>query len=93
VRYRTAAILSAILIGGMFGLPDAIKAVFLPSLEQGAPTSVPSYERVLLDVAFFCFRFRWLLALPIALIVVALFSVAGFTSVMRARKLKHSSPR
>jgi hypothetical protein len=77
----------------MFGLPDAIKAVFLPSLEQGIPTPVPGYERVLLEVAFFCFRVRWLLALPIVVIVVALFSVAGFTSVMRARKLKPSSPR
>lgn len=81
------------LIGGIFGLPDALKAIFLPSLEQGVPTPVPGYERVLLEAAFFCFRFRWLLVLPIAVIVVALFSVAGFTSVMRARKLKHSSPR
>ncbi len=93
MRYRTAAIWSAILVGGMFGLPDAIKAMFLPSLEQGIATPIPVYERALLGFAFFCFRFRLLLALPIAVIVVALFSVAGFTNVMQARKLKHSSPR
>ena len=91
MRYRTAAILSIVLIGSMFGLPDAIRAAFVPSLES-LQTPVPSYERVLLEVAFFCLRVRWLLALPMAVIVVALFSVAGFTSVMRARKLKHSSP-
>jgi hypothetical protein len=28
MRYRTAAILSVVLIGGMFGLPIAVKAVF-----------------------------------------------------------------
>lgn len=46
MRYRTAAILSVVLIGGMFGLPEAIRAVFLPSLEQGIPAQVPGYERV-----------------------------------------------
>jgi hypothetical protein len=86
VRYRTAAILSIVLIGGMFGLPDAIKAVFLPSLEQGVPTPVPGYEKVLLEIAFFCSKVRWLLALPTAVVVVGLFTVAGFTSAMGARK-------
>jgi hypothetical protein len=32
VRYRTAAILSAVMIVGMFGLPAAVMAVFLLSL-------------------------------------------------------------
>ena len=87
MRFRTAAILSVVLIGGFFGLPDVIKAVFLPSLEQSipAPTPIPVYEGVLLQVAFFCFRFRLLLALPIAVVVVTLFIVAGFTSVLRLR--------
>jgi type II secretory pathway component PulF len=85
VRYRTAAVLSIVLVGGMFGLPDAIRAAFVPSLE-GLQTPVPLYERVLLETAFFCLRVRWLLALPIVVIVVALFAVAAFTSAMRARK-------
>jgi hypothetical protein len=90
MRYRTAAILSVVLIGGMFGLPVLVKAVFLPSLEQGIPTPVPGYERVFLEVGLFCSRFSLLLALPIA---VALFAIALFTHAMRAPKLKHSSPR
>jgi hypothetical protein len=77
VRYRTAAILSIVLIGGMFGLPEAIRAVFLPSLEQGIPAPVPGYERVLLGIAVFCFRFRWVLALPIVAVVVVLFTIAA----------------
>ncbi len=74
MRYRTAAILSVALVGGMFGLPVVIKAAFLPSLRQGLP--VPGYEKILLEVAIFCLRFSWLLALPIT---VVLFTVAGLT--------------
>jgi hypothetical protein len=92
VRYRTAAILSAILVGGMFGLPEAISAVFSPSLGQGIPTPLPAYERVLLGIAVFCFRFRWVLALPIVGVVVALFAVAGFTSAMRAPRRGGTHP-
>jgi hypothetical protein len=86
VRYRTAAILSLLLIGGMFGLPEAIRAAFLPSLGQGVPAPVPGYERVLLGIAVFCFRFRWVLALPIAAIVVLLFIIAALTSANGTRK-------
>lgn len=92
MRYRTAAILSLVLIGGMFGLPEAIRAAFLPSLEQGIPTPLPAYERVLVGIAVFCFRFRWFLALPIVAVVVVLFTVAGFTSAMRARKRGGTHP-
>lgn len=92
MRYRTAAILSVVLTGGMFGLPEAITHVFLPSLEQGIPTPLPTYERVLVGIAVFCFRFRWVLALPIVAIVVVLFTVAGFTSTMRARKRGGTHP-
>ena len=76
MRYKTAAIVSAVIIGSMFGLPIALKALFLPSLSTGiAPTSV--YETILVGVAVFCFRFRWVLALPIA---VTLFLLAVITT-------------
>jgi hypothetical protein len=53
VRYRTAAVLSVVLIGGMFVVPSAIMAVFIPSLNQGIPDPLPGYEHVLLAVAAF----------------------------------------
>jgi hypothetical protein len=73
VRYRTAVIWSALLIGGMFCLPATAFAVF-PSMRQGSP--IP----VLLGLVVFCVRFRWLLALPI---MTVLFALAAFTSVSR----------
>lgn len=73
MRYRTAAILSTVLIGGMFCLPAAVFAVF-PNMRQGSP--IP----VLLGLVVFCVRFRWFLALPITTV---LFTLAAFTSVSR----------
>ncbi len=80
MRFRTAGILSVVLIGGMFCLPAAVSAVFLPSLNQGLP--VPGYERILLGLAEFCGRFRWFLALPI---VTVLFTFAAISYELRAR--------
>ena len=65
MRYRLAAFSCFVLIGGMFGLPALIWAVFLPSLRQGLPNPIPAYERVLLEMAVFCSEWKWLLALPI----------------------------
>jgi hypothetical protein len=76
VRYRTAAILSVVLIGGMFGLPAAVWAAFLPSLKQGLPNPMPGYERSLLGIAVFCSSWSWILALPV---VSLLFTIAAFT--------------
>jgi hypothetical protein len=73
VRYRTAAILAAVLIGGMFCFPAAVFAVF-PAMKQGLP--IP----VLLGLVEFCGRFRWFLALPI---ITVLFTLAAFTSDSR----------
>lgn len=64
MRYRTAAISCFALIGGMFGLPALIGAVFFPSLQEGLPTPLPAYEEMLLDIALFCGRWKWVLALP-----------------------------
>jgi cytochrome c biogenesis factor len=82
VRYKTAAILSLVLIvliGGMFALPAAV-AVFLPSLKPGIPDPVPVYEGILLGAAFFCLRWHWLLVPLVLPTVVLLFIVAAFTS-------------
>jgi hypothetical protein len=57
-----------------------ILANFLPSLQQGLPNPVPEYEQVLLEIASFCQRFRFLLALPIPML---LFSIAAFTQPSR----------
>jgi hypothetical protein len=83
VRYRTAAISCFLLIGGTFGLPAIIWAVFLPSLKQGLPNPIPAYEKVLLETAVFCGVWKWLLALPI-LGLGLLFTIAELTA-SRAR--------
>ncbi|MGB6403409.1 MAG: hypothetical protein WBF26_11225 [Candidatus Sulfotelmatobacter sp.] len=75
MRYRTAAVLSVVLIGGMFGLDFVVKHLLLPSLEQGGV--IPFYDRVLLGVAVFFLSWRVILALPI---VVVLFTIAVFTN-------------
>jgi hypothetical protein len=90
VRYRTAAMLSVLSIGGMFAIPAVIMAVFLPSLNQGIPDPLPFYEHVLLAVAAFFLTWRFLLALPIAL---ALFTVAAFTSASTGRQQSSRTPR
>jgi hypothetical protein len=76
VRYSTAAMMSVVLIGGMFAVPAVIMAVFLPSLKQGLPDPLPGYEQILLAAAAFCLSWRFVLALPIA---VVLFTLAAFT--------------
>jgi hypothetical protein len=73
VRYRTAAILAAVLIGGMFCLPIAVLAAF-PTMKQGPPITV------LFGLGIFCVRFRWFLALPI---ITVLFTLAAFSSDSR----------
>ena len=75
MRFRTAAILAAVLIGGMFCLPHVAFAVF-PSLKGGA--RIP----VLFDVVLFCIDFRWFLSLAI---VPVLFTIAAFTANSRPR--------
>jgi hypothetical protein len=83
MRFRTAALLSTVLIAVMYGFPAAVKAVFLPSLAQGIPDPVPVYEQILLGSALWCARFSWLLAPPILLL---LFATASLTSTVRAMK-------
>jgi hypothetical protein len=70
VSYRTAAVLWVVLIGGMFGFPRLVFGSFHPSSQQDVPA-------IVLGLADFCSRFKWVLALPIAL---TLFAVAAFTN-------------
>ena len=81
---RTAAILSAVLVGGiLFILPAVVEAVFLPSLRQGVPNPIPDYEAILLEVSLFCHRFRWFLA-PVTVLVLLL--IAALTRESGGRR-------
>ena len=61
MRYRSAAILTAVLIGGIFVLPNVVlTALINPSLKQGFPDPVPGYELLLLQFTSFCFTWRFL---------------------------------
>jgi hypothetical protein len=93
VRYRTAAILSIVLIvvaAGMFGLEAALRTVLLPPSELGFPVS--GFDRTLLRVDFFCERWKWFLALLTLPTVVILFTVAVFTDDSRARETARPTP-
>ena len=81
MRYRTAAILSVVLIGGIFVLPNVVWAVFLPSLKLGLPNPIPGYERLLLEFAVFCDTWRFPFAFPI---IAAPVTLAAFTSKSRS---------
>ncbi len=84
MRFRTAAILSAVLVGGMLVIfPAIVEAIFLPSLRQGIPNPVPDYEANLLGFALLCHRFRWFLA---PLTVMLFFLIAAFTSESAVRR-------
>jgi hypothetical protein len=83
MRYKTAAILSAIVIGVFFGFPAAVEAVFLPSLRLGIPKPVPGYERLLLGAASVCREYGVLVVPPL---VAILFAAAFFTQTTRTVK-------
>ena len=81
MRLRTAAILSVVLIGGMFALRTAAYHLALSYVEQGVK-EVPSSARIFFIIAAFFYSFWWLLA---PAIVCALFTVAILTSQSRQR--------
>jgi hypothetical protein len=64
----------------MFAVPAIIWAIFLPSLKHVLLDPIPAYERILLEIAVFCGSWKWLLAIPIP---VVLFTIAAFTSTSR----------
>lgn len=89
MRFRTATILSIVLVGGMFCLPEIIVAVFHPSAAHGSSAQAPPFERVLIDIAVFCSRFKWVFAFPI---VMVLFTIAIFMKTGAGRnRFRHSS--
>lgn len=85
MSYRTAGIASAVVIGAMFLFPAVVMAVFLPSVKLGLPNPIPFYERVLLETAIFCMRWRFILLFPI---IGTSFTVAAFGREWRAQKSK-----
>jgi hypothetical protein len=81
VRYRTAAILSVVLIvvtGGMFAIESVLKTTFIPPLHSDLPLS--GFDRNLIAVALFCGLYKWLLALFTLAAVPVLLTTAVFTS-------------
>ncbi|HKV78524.1 MAG TPA: hypothetical protein VJP02_10310 [Candidatus Sulfotelmatobacter sp.] len=75
MRLRTAAILSVVLIGGMFVLRSAGYHLALSYVERGAKEIPPSVRFFLVITAFF-YTFWWLLA---PAIVCVLFTVVIFS--------------
>ena len=76
VSYRTAAILTAVLVAGIFVLPNITWAVFLPALKQGLDP-IPGYERLLLDFTVFCDTWRFPFALPILAAPLSFAALSG----------------
>ncbi len=78
MRYRTAAVVSVLMIAVMFGLPAVVKVSLLPRLSN----PVPFYDQVILNVALFCLRWQLLLVPPI---IGLLFTIATFTRESRVQ--------
>lgn len=80
MRYRTAAILSVVLIvvtGGMFAIESVLMTTFIPPLHSDLPLS--GFDRNLIAVALFCGHYKWLLALFTLAAVPVLLTIAVFT--------------
>jgi len=69
MRYRTAIILSIVVVAGLVGLPFVMKAAIAPYLEHNLP--MPGYLKVFLDFGLFLLKWRWLLA-PAVVAVLSL---------------------
>ena len=82
MRFRTAAILSVVLVGGMFATSIAGGALARWHLGRG-DVEISHYERMFFGIAAFCASFRVLLAIPI---VSVLFTIATFTNQARQRR-------
>jgi uncharacterized membrane protein len=78
VRYRTAAILSIVLVAAVFGFQYAMRATANRYAEQ--TLDIPGYLRVLFHIALFVQIYHWLL---VPLVVMAPFIIAAFTSDRR----------
>jgi len=79
VRYRTALILSILLIAVMVIVPAIANSLAHHYLEQGASV-IPPVARIFFGIAAFCLSFRFLLVPPI---VGLLIFIAAWTSGSR----------
>jgi hypothetical protein len=80
VSYRTAALLTVILVLAFFVLPHVVIAVLLPSLSQGATGAIPGYAQPLLEFTALCYSWRIPFAFPI---IAAPFSIAALSGKRR----------
>ena len=81
--FRIAAISCFALISGMFALPAFVEAVYGPSLSQGFPNPLPTYEHILVYMAVLCIELKWLVGLLVVPLGVS-FTIIGLHS-SRAR--------
>ncbi|HVN19067.1 MAG TPA: hypothetical protein VMU05_09855 [Dongiaceae bacterium] len=81
MRFKTAAILSFILVGAMLVTPRAGQAIANWFLEH--PVGIPVYVRMFLGLSVMMVAFRWIL-IPLTLSI--LFTIAVFTYDWRLRK-------
>ena len=77
MRYRTAAISCFVLIGGMFGYPALIEAIFFSS-KQDLHNPLPAYEKILFGTAVICIEWKFILLLPVVGLGI-LFTILGAT--------------
>ena len=82
MRFRTAAVLSVVLFGGMFATSSAGAALARWYVERGN-VEIPIYTRIFFSIAAFCASFKVLLAIPT---VAVLFTIAIFTSQAHPRR-------
>ena len=82
MRFRTAAILSVVLVGGIFAASSAGGALACWYVERG-DVEIPIYTRMFFSIAALCASFKVLLALPMAAV---LFTSAIFTNQARPRR-------
>jgi len=92
MRFRTILILTVLLTLGMYILPEIVRAVFLPALEQGRPNPVPEWEQILISIAVFCKMYQWVSLLIVWLLVsYSLFTrhtQRGFSLIETKRETK-----
>lgn len=76
MRLRTAAVLAVILIGGLFAYPATLRAFLFPVLRD----PIPGYQRILLEFDMFLLSWRFILLVPILLV---LFGLPGVTKMFQ----------
>jgi hypothetical protein len=81
VRYKTAAILSTVVVAGLIGVPFVMKAALAPYLKHNLP--IPGYLKLFFDFCLFLLAYRWLLA---PAIVAVLSLIAALTKESPLKK-------